>query len=111
MTAAAEATPRLGAASACRALGIARASFYRRRDAENRPSSPRPPPPRKLDDSERKRVLDALHSPEFVDSVNTGYILDRFTGLILTLSGAYSPPFSGSSGSGVKPAFLCSLSL
>jgi putative transposase len=67
MTAAAEATPLLGAANACRALGIPRASFYRQRNAENRPSSPRPSPPRKLDDAERQKVLDALHSPEFVD--------------------------------------------
>ena len=60
--------PELGAASACRALGLSRASLYRKRsrvDAE--PPRPRPAPPRALAPSERQSVLDTLHSERFVD--------------------------------------------
>ncbi len=60
--------PELGTASACRALGLSRASLYRKRsgmDAE--PRRPRPAPPRALAPSERQSVLDTLHSERFVD--------------------------------------------
>src|SRR5881409_3941802 len=60
--------PELGAASACRALGLSRASLYRKRgrvDAEA--PRPRPAPPRALAPSERQSVLDTLHSERFVD--------------------------------------------
>ena len=60
--------PELGIASACRALGLSRASLYRKRsgmDADTR--RPRPAPPRTLASSERQSVLDTLHSERFVD--------------------------------------------
>lgn len=66
MAAVAEAAPRVGIAAACRAVGIARASFYRRRrPAGSRPA--RPTPPRALSPAEREMVLAVLHAPRFVD--------------------------------------------
>jgi putative transposase len=61
--------PDVGTAAACRAMGVARATLYRRR----RPSPPNPGDrpkrrqPRALDEAERRGVLDLLHSPRFVD--------------------------------------------
>ena len=46
---------KVGVAPACHALGVSRATFYRR------------PPARALCQSERKRILDVLVSPRFVD--------------------------------------------
>ena len=62
----------LGAAgsvtAACRALGLPRATFYRRRSpAVQRPAQTRMPPERALTAAERERVLDLLHSKRFVD--------------------------------------------
>ena len=61
--------PLLGTAAACRALGVSRASLYRRRRPprvlERRP---RRSPARALSELERSRVLDVLHSDRFVDS-------------------------------------------
>ena len=60
-----EATPTLGAAPACRALDLPRASLYRGR----RPAvvaRPRPAPPRALQLVERHAVLDLLHT-RFID--------------------------------------------
>jgi putative transposase len=57
-------------ASACAALGLARASVYRARRRRLQPpssSSARPPPPRALEPEERSRVLDLLRTPRFVD--------------------------------------------
>jgi len=56
----------VGKAVACRALGVPRASLYRRM----RPSAPRrvrPKPARALDVAERQTVLDHLHSERFCD--------------------------------------------
>ena len=61
MVAVDDATPTLGAASACRVLGLPRASLYRGR----RPGAvarPRPAPPRALDPIERQGILDVLHT-------------------------------------------------
>jgi len=61
--------PDVGTAAACRAMGVARATVYRRR----RPKEPttttrlKRRQPRALDHRERQAVLDALHSPRFVD--------------------------------------------
>lgn len=59
---------------ACEALGISRATVHRKcnprppRATESTASAkPRRRSPRALDDTERQRVVDALHSPEFVD--------------------------------------------
>jgi len=61
--------PDLGATQACRALGISRATLYRRRRPPAPPasSSPRPRPPRALSDAERQAVRAVLHAPRFVD--------------------------------------------
>jgi putative transposase len=61
--------PDLGATQACRALGISRATLYRRRrpSAPAASSPPRPRPPRSLSDAERQTVRDVLHAPRFVD--------------------------------------------
>ena len=59
-------------ASACAALGLARASVYRARRRRLQPPSPgsaRPPPPRTLGPEERSRVPDLLRTPRFVDLV------------------------------------------
>jgi len=60
--------PEMGLAPACRALGVSRATAYRRRDP--RPKGvprPRPRPALALSDAERAAVLDVLHSERFVD--------------------------------------------
>ena len=65
MVAVDDATPTLGAASACRVMGLPRASLYRGR----RPvavARPRPAPPRALDPIERQGILDLLHT-RFID--------------------------------------------
>lgn len=61
--------PDLGATQACQALGISRATLYRRRRPPAPPasSSPRPRPPRALSDVERQAVRAVLHAPRFVD--------------------------------------------
>ncbi len=58
--------PDIPVAAACRVLGASRATLYRR---TGRPPirKPRPTPPRALRDEEKARVLQVLHSPEYVD--------------------------------------------
>jgi putative transposase len=62
--------PDLGTIQACRALGISRATLYRRRRPPAPPasSSPRPRPPRALSEAERQAVRAVLHAPRFVDA-------------------------------------------
>jgi len=60
------ASPAMGTAAACDALGVARASVYRRRQPV-RPPAPRPTPSRALDPIERQTVLETLHSERFLD--------------------------------------------
>lgn len=69
MSAAEELGARVGVAPACRGLGVARATLYRRRAARTCPRSPqpRPRPARALSDEERQGVLDLLHDERFVD--------------------------------------------
>ena len=58
--------PRLGIAPTCAALGLSRATYYRRR----RPRSvlaARARSPRALSAGEQATVLDVLHEPRFVD--------------------------------------------
>jgi putative transposase len=63
-----ELTPLVGTRPACRALGVASATIYRRRrPPEPGPLRPRPMPARALTDAERAAVLDVLHSERFVD--------------------------------------------
>ena len=68
MTAVDQLTPTVGAVAACRALGVGRAAWYRRR--RPRPAAtprPRPTPARALSVTEREGVLDTLHGPRFGD--------------------------------------------
>src|SRR5712692_7954792 len=63
-----ELTPIVGTRPACRALGVAAATIYRRR----RPPAPRLPQPRRLparalSERERQAVLAELHSDRFLD--------------------------------------------
>jgi putative transposase len=57
----------IGTASACRSLGVPRASLYRRRQPQEVHSTPRATPPRALSESEQQVVLDTLHSEPFID--------------------------------------------
>lgn len=57
----------IGTAPACRAMGMNRATVYRRRRPSLRLVRPRPRPPRALTDAERHAVLEQLHAPRFVD--------------------------------------------
>jgi putative transposase len=69
MTAIEELTPQVGAAAACRSLGVPRAALYRHRQSKPSKSAakPRPKPPRALGDQERQQVLDVLHTERFAD--------------------------------------------
>ena len=63
-----ELTPLVGTRPACRALGAAPATIYRRRcPPEPRPRRERTIPARALSESEREAVLGELHSDRFVD--------------------------------------------
>ena len=58
----------VGVVPACRALGVSRATFYRRRQRSTPGHrQPRPTPARALCESEREQVLDVLACPRFVD--------------------------------------------
>ena len=65
--------PRIGTRAACRAVGVAQASWYRRHRISPAPARPAPGPhrdraqPRALAPAERQAILDALHSPRFAD--------------------------------------------
>ena len=60
--------PELGVVATCKALGLPRATYYRRRHGEvHGPKRPRKRPKRALSEQERQAVLDALHEPRFVD--------------------------------------------
>ena len=56
----------VGVVAACDALGVSRATFYRRRQPAQ-PQSPRPRSHRALSDSERDEVLATLNSDRFAD--------------------------------------------
>ncbi len=58
--------PRLGIAPTCAALGLPRATYYRRRRPP-RAAPLRRPSPRALGGTERATVLEQLHTPRFVD--------------------------------------------
>jgi putative transposase len=59
--------PTVGIASACEALGVARASFYRQPAFGPMPLQIRPTPARALSAEERETVRDVLHSTRFQD--------------------------------------------
>ena len=66
-----EVGPRLGIAPTCAALGVPRATYYRRRRAQSTPPRCRPCHHRALSMGERAAVLAALHEPRFVDLAPT----------------------------------------
>jgi putative transposase len=66
MAAVTEVGPRLGIAPTCAALGVPRATYYRRRRPHSAPLLRRPSP-RALSAAERTAVLALLHEPRFVD--------------------------------------------
>lgn len=60
--------PSLPIVQACNALGVSRATMYRRTTLERPPSyTVRAPNSRKLGENERQAILDVLHSEPFVD--------------------------------------------
>ena len=70
MNVAEEARGGLGVKTACEALGVARASLYRRRRRALTPAQepkPRPSPPRAMPPAERQELLDTIHQERFVD--------------------------------------------
>jgi putative transposase len=68
MAAVTEVAPEVATAPVCDALGLARATVYRkRRPPAHGPRRPRPTPARALAPSERQSVLAALHAERFCD--------------------------------------------
>ncbi len=68
MTAAQELAGQVGVKAACAAMGVARATFHRRRrPATTGQRQPRPRPARALSEAERSEVFDVLCSPRFAD--------------------------------------------
>jgi putative transposase len=65
--------PRIGTRAACRATGVAQATWHRRHRVSPPPARREPVPhrdrvqPRALAAAERAAILDALHSPRFAD--------------------------------------------
>jgi putative transposase len=69
MKAVEELSPQVSTTTACRSLGVPRATLYRHRQPKPcvPAATPRPKPPRSLSDEERRQVLDVLHSEPFAD--------------------------------------------
>ncbi len=67
MIAAKELALQVGVAPACGALGVSRATFYRRTRPTPGHQQPRPRPARALSQEERERVVEVLSSERFVD--------------------------------------------
>jgi putative transposase len=69
MDAAEKLAPEVGTAAACRAMGVSRATLYRRRNPAQPANETRAKnrQPRALDAEQRQAVLDVLHSERFVD--------------------------------------------
>lgn len=57
----------VGVAPACRALGVSRATFYRRTRPSTGQQQPRKTPARALAPTERERVREVLYEPRFAD--------------------------------------------
>jgi putative transposase len=67
MDAAEKLAPNVGTASACRAMGVSRATLYRRRHPQAAPDEGPRRQPRALDAAQRQEVLELLHSDRFTD--------------------------------------------
>jgi putative transposase len=64
--AAEELAPKVGVVAACQAIGVSRATLYRRRKPKRKPKL-RKASSRELTDEERQAMLDILHCPRFAD--------------------------------------------
>ena len=62
--------PRFGIAPTCSALGLPRATYYRRLEPA-KPRGPRPTPKQSLSPAERQAVLATLHEDRFIDLAPT----------------------------------------
>jgi len=93
-----ELTPIVGTRPACRALGVAPATIYRRRrPPAPRPAKPRPTPARALSEQERRAVLELLHGERFVDASPAqvwATLLDEGRYLLLAGPGRASRPYT-----------------
>jgi putative transposase len=67
LMAAQEFASQVGVLPACQALGVSRATFYRRQRPDPGHQQPRPTPARALCETEREQVLEVLTSSRFVD--------------------------------------------
>lgn len=70
MNAVEQLAPTMGVAPVCAALGVSRASYYRKQQSQHQPvATPKPKPKsaRALTDAEQQQVLELLHSERFVD--------------------------------------------
>jgi len=67
LIASAELALQVGVEPACRALGVSRATFYRRKRPTPGHQQPRPTPARALSKKEREHVVEVLSSERFVD--------------------------------------------
>ena len=67
LSAARDLAEHVGVRAACKALGVARATFYRRRRPKTGQRQRRPAPARALDATERAEVFRVLCSPRFAD--------------------------------------------
>ena len=88
--------PSIGVAPACKALGVVRATWYRRQQSGDSCRKLRPTPERALTPEERQAVLDTLHSPRFADQSPAevyATLLDEGTYLcsVSTPESAYRP--------------------
>ena len=68
MTAALQVVDEVGVQPIVDALGLSRATFYRRRQGPAPVRQPMPPPRRALTSGERTEVLEVLHSPAYIDA-------------------------------------------
>jgi putative transposase len=59
--------PQLGVHATCSALGLAPATYFRKRSPKLGPKNRRPSPVRRLPDAERSHVLAVLNEPRFAD--------------------------------------------
>jgi putative transposase len=64
-----EIAPKIGIATACLGLGVARATFYRAQHpvSARQPRPPRPASPRALSVPEQHTILERLHAPAYAD--------------------------------------------
>ncbi len=78
---------RAGVQPLCAALGVARETYYRRRRQRKPCVTTRPRPLRALSESERRDVIDLLHSERFVDRAPAE--------VVATLLDPYDVPYFG----------------